>query len=154
MQNGPLLLVPNTSIPTVIATELARLRPAKIIVLGGPASVSEDVVNQLRGYTSGWVYRFGGADRYATAAAISLNTYAPGVPVVYIATGLGFADALAGAPAAGMENGPLLLVPGTSIPGVVAAELGRLKPTRIIVLGGPSVVSEAVRSQAGLYVAA
>jgi hypothetical protein len=91
--------------------------------------------------------RQGGADRYATAATISAWTYAPGVPVVYIASGKGFADALAGAPAAGTAGGPLLLVPNTSIPAVVAAELDRLDPARIIVLGGPASVSDAVLLQ-------
>ena len=39
--------------------------------------------------------------------------------------GSGFADALAGAPAAGTAGGPLLLVPGTWIPDLVATELTR-----------------------------
>ncbi len=88
--------------------------------------------------------RLSGADRYATAAAISKATYAPGVPVAYVASGLGFADALAGAAAAGKTGGPLLTVPGTTIPAATAAELTRLKPARIIVLGGTSVVSDGV----------
>jgi hypothetical protein len=88
--------------------------------------------------------RLSGTDRYATAAAISKATYAPGVPVAYIATGLGFADALAGAAAAGKTGGPLLTVPGTSIPAATAAELSRLKPAKIIILGGTGVVSQAV----------
>ncbi|MBI3746197.1 MAG: cell wall-binding repeat-containing protein [Chloroflexi bacterium] len=88
--------------------------------------------------------RLSGPDRYATAAAISAATYAPGVPVAYIATGENFADALAGAPAAGSAGGPILLVPTSSIPSVIAAELTRLQPARIVVLGGPSVVWPSV----------
>jgi hypothetical protein len=99
------------------------------------------------------VTRLAGADRYATSAAISTATYAPGVPVAYIATGLGFADALSGAPAAAHQGGPLLLVPGTSIPSVVATELARLQPGRIVVLGGTSVVSAGVASALDAYVA-
>ncbi len=91
------------------------------------------------------VTRLAGPDRYATAVAISAATYAANASVVYIATGLGYADALAGAAAAGLERGPLLLVPGTAIPAVVAAELSRLKPARIVVLGGTGVVSESVK---------
>ncbi|HET9436051.1 MAG TPA: glycosyl hydrolase family 18 protein [Candidatus Limnocylindrales bacterium] len=94
------------------------------------------------------VTRLGGADRYATAAAVSRATYAPGVPVVYLASGTGFADALAGAPAAGMQNGPVLLVTATSIPSVVATELARLKPARIVVLGGTGAITDAVKVQA------
>ncbi len=151
MQKGPLLLVAPTSIPPVVATELTRLKPARIVVLGGTGVISDKVKAALDTYTKGSVTRLAGTDRYATAAAISRATYAAGVPVVYIATGAGFADALAGAPAAGMQKGPLLLVAPTSIPPVVATELTRLKPVRIVVLGGTGVISDKVKAALDTY---
>jgi putative cell wall-binding protein len=42
-------------------------------------------------------------------------------------------------------------VPGTSIPSVVATELTRLKPGRIIILGGTSVVSAGVQTALAAY---
>jgi hypothetical protein len=91
------------------------------------------------------VTRLAGPDRYATAVEISKATFPNGnVPVVYIATGLNFPDALAGAPAAALGGGPLLLVAPDAIPSVVATELARLKPARIVVLGASGVVSPAV----------
>jgi len=89
------------------------------------------------------VTRLAGADRYATAAAVSASTFAAGAPVAYVATGLDFPDALAGAVAAGRAGGPLLLVRPAAVPPATAAELKRLKPTRIVVLGGSGVVTEA-----------
>ena len=97
------------------------------------------------------VTRLAGPNRYATSAEISKATYGPGVAVAYVATGLGFADALSGAAAAGLQGGPLLLVPGTSIPSVIATELGRLKPGRIVVLGGTAAVSAGVASALDAY---
>ena len=94
-----------------------------------------------------FVTRLAGPDRYATAAAISTATFAPNAPVVYIANGQNFPDALAGAAAAGTKDAPLLLVPPTSIPSAIATELARLNPTNIVILGGPSVVSDQVASQ-------
>jgi putative cell wall-binding protein len=90
------------------------------------------------------VSRQAGADRFGTAAAISAATYAPGVPVAYVATGLDFPDALAAAAAAGQLGGPVLLVRPGSVPAATAAELARLRPARIVVVGGPSSVSAAV----------
>ena len=52
------------------------------------------------------VSRIAGADRFATAAAISRASFAPGVGVAYIATGTSFPDALAGAAAAAHDGGP------------------------------------------------
>jgi subtilisin family serine protease/putative cell wall-binding protein len=88
--------------------------------------------------------RLAGADRYATAAAVSAFGFAPGVPVAYIATGSNFPDALAAGPVAARAGGPILLVTRDGIPAATAAELGRLRPGAIVVLGGAGVVSDAV----------
>ncbi|MEO7296677.1 MAG: cell wall-binding repeat-containing protein [Candidatus Limnocylindria bacterium] len=145
---GPVLLAQGSSLPSATITELARLQPGRIVVLGGSAVIGDAVVSTLRGYaTSGTVTRIAGADRYATAARTSAATFAPGVPVAYVATGMDFPDALAGGVAASRQKGPILLVGGNSVPAAVASELGRLKPARIVILGGPSVVSDSVATQ-------
>ena len=144
-RGGPVLLVAGTSVPSSTATELARLRPGTIRVIGGPGVVSDGVLDTLRGYaTSGVAQRLSGANRYATAAAVSADTFAPNVPAAYVATGANFPDALAGVAAAGLAGAPILLTAPDVIPGETAAELSRLRPGRIVVLGGPTVVSEAV----------
>ncbi len=83
--------------------------------------------------------RLAGSDRYATAAAISAANYGPGVPV-FVATGLNFPDALAGAALAGRVGGPLLLVTRDTVPAATAAELARLNPASITILGSTGVV--------------
>ncbi|WP_232500045.1 cell wall-binding repeat-containing protein, partial [Agromyces humatus] len=100
---------------------------------------------------SSGVVRWAGADRFATSAEISAASFAPGVSSVFIASGLSFPDALAGAPVAGSSGGPLLLVTGSSIPAVVAKELDRLNPERIVVLGGSGVIGNAVATQLGKF---
>jgi hypothetical protein len=92
---GPLLLARRDALPASTAAELARLRPARIVVLGGPTGVGDAVVNALKGYTSGSVTRLTGADRYRTGVAVS-STFAAGTSTVYIATGEAFADGLGG----------------------------------------------------------
>ena len=144
MKDAPLLLVPGDYIPSVVSAELSRLKPGKVVILGGDDVVSARVAGSLKKYTAGTVTRLSGVDRYATAAAISAANFAPGVPAVYIATGENFPDALSGAPVAGMKNSPLLLVPGDSIPAEVAAELTRLNPGKVVILGGDDVVSASV----------
>jgi len=96
---GPMLLVQPDAIPASIATELNRLHPGKIIVLGGTASVSDAVFSALHGYTTGTVSRIAGADRYVVSAAIS-DSYAPGIGVAYVTTGENFPDALSATPLA------------------------------------------------------
>ncbi|GAA1921495.1 hypothetical protein GCM10009775_12450 [Microbacterium aoyamense] len=148
INSGPVLLTPPSSVPASVIDEITRLDPARIVVLGGSGAVSASVMTQLQGLTDGGVTRLSGTGRYDTAVAISKATFEdPGVPVAYIANGMNFPDALAGAPAAGVTGGPVLLTPADSLPGAVVTELTRLQPGKIVVLGGSGAVSANVLNQ-------
>jgi len=148
---GPILLTQKDKLPSATVSELKRLKPKKIIVLGGTGVVSDAVEKALASYTSGKVSRLAGTDRYSTGGAISKDGFDQGAPVVYVATGLNFPDALAGGAAGAFKDGPVLLVSGGSIPKATKAELTRLKPKRIIVLGGTAVVPESVEKALAAY---
>jgi putative cell wall-binding protein len=150
--SNPVLLVQKGGIPAATRAELDRLNPQRIVVLGGTSVVSEAVRAGLVPYAStGEVTRLSGADRYATAAKISSTYYAPGVAAAFVATGAGFADALAGTPAAALRDSPLLLVTKGTIPASTRAELDRLNPQRIYVLGGAASISSAVATALDPY---
>jgi putative cell wall-binding protein len=150
-RRDPLLLVQPSAIPTVVAAELSRLKPGRIVILGGSGVISSSVEAGLHAFTTGSVRRLAGGDRYATSAAISAATFEAGAPIAYVAVGTNFPDALAGAAAAGHAGAPVLLVAPTAIPGPIATELGRLAPAMITVLGGPSAVSSGVEAALGRY---
>ncbi|WP_166784516.1 MULTISPECIES: cell wall-binding repeat-containing protein [unclassified Cryobacterium] len=154
-KNGaPVLLVTSDGIPATIAAELARLKPKKIVVLGGTASVSSEVQASLQEFApvSVPVERLAGADRFDASAAISAKNFAAVVPVVYVANGLKFPDALSGAPVAGKNKAPVLLVTAGSVPASIAEELARLQPAKIVVLGGTASVSDAVAAELAAYI--
>ena len=94
--------------------------------------------------------RIQGPDRFAVAAAIA-QRFEPGLPVVYVANGQNFPDALSAGPAAVHQGGLLLIVNPTNIPAVIAAELTRLHPEKIVIVGGPNSVSPVVEAQLGAY---
>jgi putative cell wall-binding protein len=143
---GPVLLTRAGDLPQPTADELSRLQPASIVVLGGQAAVSAGVEQRLATYTQGSVTRIAGGDRFESAALVSAQRFTPGVPVAYVATGGSFPDALAGGPAAGMTGGPILLTQPSALPDVTAAELERLQPARIVILGGTGAVGAAVET--------
>jgi putative cell wall-binding protein len=89
--------------------------------------------------------RFAGANRFDTAAKLSAGHF-PDADVVYVATGEQFPDALAGGPVAALDRAPLLLVTQTTVPPETAAEIQRLAPERIVLLGGTGPVSPAVEA--------
>lgn len=66
--------------------------------------------------------------------------------VVYIATGENFPDALGVGSVAALNNAPVLFVLRDAIPGATLAELNRLQPSTIIIVGGTGVVSDTVKS--------
>ena len=115
--------------------------PGIFVLAIGPPQVTNSV---LSADPLDPVQRLAGANRYATAAAISKWAYPGGADVVFVATGLDFPDAIAGGAAAAAEGGPLLLVAGTFVPAETMAELRRLQPDRIVILGGTGVVVPGV----------
>lgn len=140
----PLLLTARDRLPDATATELRRLRPGKVTLLGGAAAVSAGVAAEIAAITGVEVQRVAGDDRYVTAVELAQVAFPERAATVYIASGEGFADGLAGGPSAAAEQGPLLLVRRTSLPDVVATEIRRLGATSAVVLGGPQVVSNDV----------
>jgi putative cell wall-binding protein len=116
------------------------------VILGGSAAVSSQVEAALHAYAP-TVERIAGSNRYETAAAIS-QTYLPfGATRAYVASGRDFPDALTGASLAGRFGAPLLLVDETDVvPFETLEEIRRLAPDLIIIIGGESVVTQAVAS--------
>lgn len=93
------------------------------------------------------VERISGLNRYATGVAISQAAFPDpitSVPVVFIASGTNFPDALSAGPVAAALGGPLLLTNPLALPSEVTAEINRLNPDKIYVVGGTGAVSAAV----------
>ncbi|WP_192498664.1 cell wall-binding repeat-containing protein [Ornithinimicrobium pratense] len=136
----PVLLTRPGSLPSATASALRDLAPSSIIVVGGAQAVSDEVLEELRVYTDD-VVRIAGDDRYATSASI-VDAHPTGVPVLFVATGDDFPDALAGGAVAGRDGMPLLLTAPDRLRGVTAAAITRLAPQSIVVLGGPGALSD------------
>src|SRR5690606_2500915 len=138
---APILLTQPGGLPAATRNELARLKPSKVIILGGPVAVSAAVENQLKNIvgTSGTVTRIGGANRYETAIEVTKAMFPANTGgTLYVTTGRNFPDALSASAVAGItgaaavageQSQPILLVPGDSaLPANVAAEILRLNP--------------------------
>ncbi|GGK70049.1 cell wall-binding repeat-containing protein [Ornithinimicrobium pekingense] len=151
LEGGPVLLTRPDGLPASTRAALTAAAPSRIVVLGGSGVVDDAVLTALEGYTDGEVVRRGGTDRYDTAALGSADHPAP-VPVVFIATGQAFPDALTSGPAAVRAPGPVLLTRSDQLPQRTRAELERLNPARIVVLGGPGAVSAEVEVALAPYI--
>jgi type VII secretion-associated serine protease mycosin len=143
---GPILLTEKYELPAVTATELARLKPGRIVVLGGTNAIADRVLAALDVHTAGSVKRIAGADRYATAAGISRAAFAS-ASTVYVATGEDYPDALAAGAVAAAARAPLLLVRAGSVPDPTLAELRRLNPGRVVIVGSATAVGGGVAAR-------
>jgi len=139
---SPLLLVTRDGVPSATEAELRRLSPARIVALGGRAAISDATVATLGALARDGAERVSGDSRFATAAAVAAHGWPTRAETVYVATGAGFVDALAGVPAAARDKAPLLLVERDSVAAPTAEALRRLRPSRIVILGGTSAISE------------
>lgn len=143
---GPLLLVQPTVIPASVKAEIQRLRPAQIVVVGGPDSVSESVYAEL-GTLAASITRLGGADRYEASRAIISSSFTSATRV-YVATGENFPDALSAGSPGGINGVPIVLVRGTDSAVDTATRdfLVALGVTQITIVGGPASVSPAMQN--------
>ena len=87
--------------------------------------------------------RISGDGRYATAAAISKETFKKADTVV-LAYGLNYTDALAGVPLANMYKAPILLTGTDSLPKETLNEIKRLGAKKVIIIGGEGAISKKV----------
>ncbi|MCS5734395.1 cell wall-binding repeat-containing protein [Herbiconiux daphne] len=150
--NSPLLLTPAASLLPNVAAEVTRLHPTTIVVVGGTASVSDDVLEQLsRAATGATVLRIGGADRFEVSRALLQE---PTVGVfhvegVIVATGATFPDALTASPVATANMGVVLLVNGTeNAPTAVETSLiGALRAGGVVIAGGNNSVSASFENE-------
>jgi putative cell wall-binding protein len=149
LQQGPLLLTRPDRLPDTISQEIARLKPAKIVIVGGTGSISSKVETTLKSLSQA-VKRVGGADRYETSRLLVEATFDQPIATVYLATGRDFPDALSAGAAATKESGAVILVNGTAqnLDTATTALLGKLKPTKIVVVGGTGAVSNGIAVRA------
>ena len=110
IKNAPVLLSNNGKLPSSTISELKRLNPTNVYVIGGTTSMPESVVKSIKNNTKATVTRIGGKSRYETSLAIAkqIDKIAD-VNKVYISSGTGEVDALSIASVAGRDKAPILL---------------------------------------------
>lgn len=139
--------LPDGGLPNVLDGQTSNLLATAqgALVLGGDSflSVGVDGIDRVRVEDGTTTLRYDGGDRYETAVRVSWQ-FDPGVDAVYVARGDSFPDAIAAAAVAGAQGVPLLFTRTDRLPATTVAELGRLAPGEVRVLGGDSAVQDGV----------
>jgi putative cell wall-binding protein len=143
----PLLLTAKDSLPQATAELLQTLKPSELYIAGGEGAVSAGVagsITGIAGLSADKVRRFAGNNRYNTSLTVVQSLY-PDAQKIYLATGEGFPDALAGAALAANMDTPLLLIPteGPAAGSDTEKYFQSISPdVELVVFGGKSVISD------------
>jgi len=145
--NSPILLTDSKTLSPETDSEITRLHPSTVYILGGTGAVSASVESYLSSkYT---VKRLADSSRYDTAAAIALYLKDAGklkTTKAVIAYAQNFPDALAISSWAAYNGVPILLSETNTIPDATNKAISNLGITQTIIVGGPGVISPSVES--------
>lgn len=146
--NGAVLLVNGKAdtAPIEVQELIVKLGAHDVVIAGGPNSVTTGIEASVAALgLPGGSQRLGGADRYEASRNINVEAFTSAT-TAFVATGLNFPDALAGAALAGNQGSPLFIVPGTCVPFSIVGSINALGSNRLVILGGPNSVSPAVET--------
>jgi SpoIID/LytB domain protein len=145
--DAPLLLTEPLVLPDAVRAELARLGVERVTILGGTSAVSPIVEEQLR--AAGFqTRRVRGDSRYATAEATALAAGPSARGEVALVLGEDWPDAVAAGALAGAPDAPpTLLAQRDALPEPTRRALRTLRPTTVLLVGGPGAISDGVATQ-------
>jgi putative cell wall-binding protein len=148
--HAPILLTAQHAIPTSVLAEIARLKPERIIIVGGPTAVSEAVFHELTPLAH-TVHRIAGADRYATSREVAAFASPGHTATAVLATGRDYPDALSAAAGVG-PTAPVILIDGAAdkLDQATTTTLSTLGVKQIVLIGGPNAVSQSIETSTSL----
>lgn len=147
--DAPILLTTSDTLSSDAESAIKQLKPKNIYVIGGNASVSQSIRNNLK--TDYNLVELGGANRYETNVAVAEKLVELGVSAsdVLVVGGEGFSDALSVAPVAASKGQILLLANNneSSIKSVI--DFVKDNKSKVTVVGTKNVINDAIYNALG-----
>ena len=147
----PILLSRPSVLPTVTAEAIRSLEASTALVAGGEGALNSTVIASLGEAGASTVKRFAGADRYETSLLLAKHGADEGLTWndIAIATGTGFADALAGGVIQAKRGSMVVLTPPNGLAPApdwaVREHVADIE--KVTVLGGEGAIEPIVRRQ-------
>ncbi|PRR85680.1 cell wall-binding repeat-containing protein [Clostridium luticellarii] len=114
----PIFMVNTDNLPDETKNLISTIKPSKVYVIGGQASVSQDAIDELKTQLSYLkdedITRLGGQTRYDTSMSICEN-FDFNSSTAVLANGENFPDALSGSALASKLNAPIILTDGNDL---------------------------------------
>ncbi|MBY1444476.1 N-acetylmuramoyl-L-alanine amidase [Clostridioides difficile] len=144
--NAPILLVEKNNVPNSVKSELKRLNPKNIIIIGDENAISKTTANQIKSTVNASQTRLNGSNRYETSLLIAKEIDKNhDVEKVYITNANGGeVDALTIAAKAGQDKQPIILTDKDSITDNTYKWLKSEDLQNAYFIGGPQMISTNV----------
>ena len=144
--NAPILLVEKNNVPNSVKSELKRLNPKDIIIIGDENAISKTTANQIKSTVNASQTRLKGSNRYETSLLIAKEIDKNhDVEKVYITNANGGeVDALTIAAKAGQDKQPIILTDKNSITDNTYKWLKSEDLQNAYFIGGPQMISTNV----------
>ena len=144
--NAPILLVEKNNVPNSVKSELKRLNPKDIIIIGDENAISKTTANQIKSTVNASQTRLNGSNRYETSLLIAKEIDKNhDVEKVYITNANGGeVDALTIAAKAGQDKQPIILTDKNSITDNTNKWLKSEDLQNAYFIGGPQMISTNV----------
>ena len=144
--NAPILLVEKNNVPNSVKSELKRLNPKDIIIIGDENAISKTTANQIKSTVNASQTRLKGSNRYETSLLIAKEIDKNhDVEKVYITNANGGeVDALTIAAKAGQDKQPIILTDKDSITDNTYKWLKSEDLQNAYFIGGPQMISTNV----------
>ena len=151
---APILLTDPNGLTEEVGSQIKKLNPSFIYIVGGESAVSSTVEDQLKGISQAYIQRLSGQTRYETSLCIAKTAFSVAnsggeAPwQVVIATGANFADALSVSSYAYACKMPILLCdPAAGLSDDALAFLKDKGIRHAMIVGGSQAVPSSVEAQ-------
>lgn len=146
--DAPILLTDSGQLTEQAKAEITRLAPSKVVAVGGPNAVSEEVLSAAKSAApNAEIKRIWGQTRYETSLNI-MDELCGRSNTVIVATGTNFADALSISPYSYATGSPVILCdPSTGLSEDALTKIRNGGYTNAVIVGGMNAVSTSVENQ-------
>lgn len=114
----PIIMTSTSSLSDEAKDMIKNIEPSQVYIIGGYASVGDNVVNQIKGMlpslSNDKIIKLAGQDRYETSLSVCKH-FNLDTDTAVLANGENFPDALSGSALASKLNAPIVLTDGQDI---------------------------------------
>lgn len=145
LKNGPLLLIPNHNLSVDAKVTINKLKPKKIIIIGGDSTIGKALEQELKSYAE--VERVSGKNRIETSLEIARRTDVANKKEVFLVNGYSEADSINIVSVSSRDGIPVIFTAKDRMSASAKNMLKSYGVNKVTIVGGNSTVSLSIENE-------